>query len=40
LASGRYAEGDLFTQSMKLTRAMRRLIGKDMIAHLGLEYYD
>jgi myo-inositol-1-phosphate synthase len=35
-----YPEHDLFIQSMKLKNTLRWMMGKDLITHLGQEYYD
>lgn len=35
-----YPEHDLFIQLMKLKNTLRHLKGKELITHLGLEYYD
>jgi myo-inositol-1-phosphate synthase len=35
-----YPEHDLFIQSMKLKNTLRWLMGKELITHLGQEYYD
>ena len=39
-APGLYPEHDVFIQLMKLKNTLRHLRGEDLIAHLGLEYYD
>jgi myo-inositol-1-phosphate synthase len=39
-AEGLYPEHDLFIQSMKLKNTLRHIMGKDLITHLGLDYYD
>ena len=35
-----YPEHDLFIQLMKLKNTLRWMMGKDLITHLGQEYYD
>ena len=35
-----YPEHDLFIQSMKLKNTLRWMMGKELITHLGQEYYD
>ena len=39
-APGLSPEHDLFIQSMKLKNTLRHLMGKEIISHLGLDYYD
>jgi myo-inositol-1-phosphate synthase len=39
-AEGLYPEHDLFIQSMKLKNTLRHIMGRELITHLGLEYYD
>jgi myo-inositol-1-phosphate synthase len=39
-APGLYPEHDLFIQSMKLKNTLRWMMGKELITHLGQEYYD
>jgi myo-inositol-1-phosphate synthase len=39
-AEGLYPEHDLFIQSMKLKNTLRHIMGRDLITHLGLDYYD
>jgi myo-inositol-1-phosphate synthase len=39
-AKGVYPEHDLFIQSMKLKNTLRHIMGRDLITHLGLDYYD
>ena len=39
-APGLSPEHDLFIQSMKLKNTLRHLMGKEIITHLGLDYYD
>ncbi len=40
VAEGLYPEHDLFIQLKKLKNTLRHLKGEDLIAHLGLEYYE
>ena len=35
-----YPEHDFFIQIKKLKNTLRHLVGKDLITHLGLNYYD
>lgn len=39
-AAGLYPEHDVFIQLKKLKNTLRHLRGKDLITHLGFEYYD
>ncbi len=38
--AGAYAERDVFIRQMKLKNTLRAMRGKDLITHLGLDYYE
>jgi myo-inositol-1-phosphate synthase len=38
--AGALPEHDLFIQQMKLKNTLRAIMGEELIAHLGLDYYE